>query len=222
MDEPDTRPESWLKRFSGWPIIGRLWEVPPEALKEARAEVVSATFYSTMPFWFLPVIGSVIFLNRPSLWSGVNGGELLVYAAALVGPLAYIITKRHGRFKVPDDIEEGNSESELSYPFPYGRASFYLASLLCIMSGLVFTIQRLKSLEQFKGIPLINEAGLVWLSLVIAVFSTILLFCVTAYRNMLESLERKHSDRISLALRGDEDRTYDQWLDRKGIDANPS
>ncbi len=215
MRRDKSKAHAVLRLISGWPLVGRLWEVPSDALKEARGEVVSATIYATMPFWFLPLIGVFVFLQRPSVWSGLVNGELFVYAATLVGPLAYIITKRHGRFRVPRDLEEGEEEGLLSYPFPYGRPSFYAATIICVLSGLVFTLQRLRSLDQFKNVDFINEDGLVWLSILVGALATLLLFCVTAYRNMLDSLEREHSDKISDALKNDEDTAYDQWMERK-------
>lgn len=205
-----------FSRVAGWPIIGQLCDVPTEALREARKEVVSATIYATMPFWFLPLVGSIVFLKAPNFWTGVENGELFVYGSTLVGPLAYIITKRHGRFKVPSELEDNEErETPLSYPFPYGQTSFYLATLLCIMSGFVFTVQRLKSLSEFKNIDFINETGLVWPSVFVALISTILLFCVTAYRNMLEELDKSHSDKISKALPRQEAATFERWMEVK-------
>jgi len=200
---------------AGWPIIGRLWEVPSDAIVEARREVISATFYAGMPFWFLPTIGSLIFLQRPKIWEGLANGELFIYSAALIGPLAYIITKRHGRFKIPEEIDGDLEDRGLSYLFPYGQAITYFSSFLCIMSGLIFVIQRFRSLDQLKNVQIINETGLIWLSAFVAALSTFLLFCVTAYRNMLESLDRKHSDIISSSLKKVEDTTLNEWLGRK-------
>jgi hypothetical protein len=205
--------DTWLRRFSGWPLVGRLWEVPPEALKEARKEVLSSTFYSTMPFWF-PVVGMLVFTGAPGIWDLMVDGGLLIYAAAILGPLGYIVTKRHGHFKVPSEIDDNEENASLSYRFPAMQETFYFASVVCILSGVVLTARRFAP----PGSPqnLINDAGVAALSVVVALAATFLLFCVTAYRNMIEAIERRHSDLISSSLKDATDTAFSEWLDRKG------
>jgi hypothetical protein len=211
----DEEPNWLLSRLKGWPLVGRLAEVPKDSLREARDEIASATFFGTMPFWFLPIVGWFIFLQHPSVWTSIKNGELFIYAASLVGPLAYIITKRHGRFKVPKR-DDGDEETPLSYPFPYGRSSSYLACIICVLSGAIFSIQRMRDTEVFSKVAFINEGGLVWLSVIVFLLSSLLLFCVIAYRNMLESLDRKHSDIITNSLPTQEQTLFEEWLERKG------
>jgi hypothetical protein len=151
----------WLK-FKGWPIIGRLWEVPPDALKDAREEIFSAIFWSTMPFWILPILGTVIFSQPLNFVDPISNGELFVYSATLLGPLAYVIHKRYGRFRAPTDGESGEGEP-LSYTFPYGKTFSYVVAISCILSGVVFSIQRMKDIEALKNVKFVNEVGLFWL-----------------------------------------------------------
>jgi uncharacterized membrane protein YhaH (DUF805 family) len=204
---------TWLKRLSGWPLVGRLWEVPPDAMKEARKEVLSATFYSTMPFWF-PVVGVLIFTGKPAIWDTIVEGGLFIYAAAILGPLGYIVTKRHGRFKIPSEIDENEERSSLSYRFPAMQETFYFASIVCILSGVALTARRFIDPESPQQI--INESGVAVLSIIVAIGATFLLFCVTAYRNMMEVIERQHSELISSSLKDATDHAFDEWLDRKG------
>lgn len=203
----------WLKRFAGWPLVGRLWEVPPSAMKEARKEVLSATFYSTMPFWF-PIVGLLIFTGRPRIWATIVDGGLFIYAAAILGPLGYIVTKRHGRFKVPTEIDENEERSSLSYRFPAMQETFYFASIVCILSGVALTARRF--IDPGASQQIINETGVAILSIIVALLATFLLFCVTAYRNMMEAIERQHSELISSSLKTDTEHAFDEWLDRKG------
>lgn len=208
------RRRRFLDMFAGWPMIGRLRDVPADALKEARDEILSATFFATMPFWFLPLIGMAIFSEPPQLVAGLQGGELFIYAATLVAPLAYVIHKRYGRFAVPED--EGNEEpTPLTYPFPYGKSFSYAVILICIISGVVFAIQRVEAIESLRKLRFINTSGLLWLSVIVFAIATLMLFCVTAYRNMLESLQERHSKRISHSLIQQEDDTIREWQTKK-------
>lgn len=196
------------------PLVGRLKEVPAEALREAWAEIWTTTVFAAMPFWF-PLVGLIILTNPPDLLEGIRNGELLIYAATLVGPLAYIITKRYGKF-VAKGMEAGEPDVPLTYPFPNGRLAVTIAMVICIISGIVITLQKLQASEALKGIKLINGAGLAISSIILFIVSTILLFCVSAYRNFMELLSQDHSHRISRAQQEDEKALADQWRARQG------
>lgn len=204
-----------LSKLKGWPIVGRLWEVPPDALHDARDEIVSAIFWSTMPFWILPILGIVIFAQPADFLGPISNGELFVYSATLLGPLAYVIHKRYGRFRAPRESEDDEGEP-LSYTFPYGRTFSYVVAMSCILSGVVFSIQRMKDIDALKHIKFVNDDGLFWLSVASFFVANLVLFCVLAYRNMLKGLEQKHSENISGALKRDEDRAIAEWSERKG------
>jgi hypothetical protein len=79
------------------PLIGRLGEVPREGIQQALYETLTTILFATMPFWILPVLGFFMFRPKPSLSDAFKNGEGLVYAAALLGPLFYVLTKRYGR-----------------------------------------------------------------------------------------------------------------------------
>lgn len=207
--------QNWFMKILGViPIFRRLHEVPKEALIEARTEIIYATFFSTMPFWFLPIIGGIIFLERPSFWAGIAGGELFIYAATLAGPLFYIITKRHGRFKVPSEDDEID-DTPLTYAFPDGMPLTVVTVIICILSGVIFTLRKLKDIKVLENVQIINENGLVYLSIFVFLFSTATLFCVLAYRNMLEALSEEHTERINQSLSNAENQAMENWIERK-------
>lgn len=195
------------------PVLKRLHEVPYEALKEARAEIVNTTIFAAMPFWF-PIIGYVILTQSPALLDSVRNGELLIYAATLVGPLAYIITKRYGKYVAPND-ESDQPDLPLSYPFPEGRVSVTVAMVICIISGIVITLQKIQGLPILSGIKLVNSTGLAISSIILLFVSTLLLFCVSAYRNFMELLTQEHSTKISRSQQQQEDAMASAWRARK-------
>lgn len=191
------------------PLVNRLKEVPPEALREAGAEIGITTLFAAMPFWF-PVVGRIFLQDPPDIFEGFTNGELLIYAATLVGPLAYIVTKRYGKYVAPSDTEE-QEDVPLSYPFPNGRLSVTLAMVICIISGVVITLTRIQGTDALKGIKLLDPTGLAISSVVLFLVSTLLLFCVSAYRNFMELLAQSHSTKISRAQSDEEEAMAEAW-----------
>lgn len=204
----------WKSALARVPLLGRLNEVPRDALSEASAEVWWATFFATMPFWMPPMLGYVFFREPTTIWSGIKDGDLLIYASALVGPLVYIIGKRYGTFRVPFG-DENEEKRKLSYQFPFARISMALSMIICALSAIVFTIKKFTSLLKIANEDLINQSGVAWISILIFFIGTVLLFCVTSYRNMLEKLGEEHSDQISNALPTQEREIAAQWMDRR-------
>jgi hypothetical protein len=170
-----------------------------------------------MPFWILPILGTVIFSQPLNFVDPISNGELFVYSATLLGPLAYVIHKRYGRFRAPPGDSEGEGEP-LSYTFPYGKTFSYVVAISCILSGVVFSIQRMKNIDALKSVKFVNDNGLFWLSVSTFFIANLVLFCVLAYRNMLKGFEDKYSNRISGALKRDEDTALVEWTESKGDD----
>lgn len=195
------------------PLVDRLYEVPADSIREARSEILMTTIFATMPFWF-PIIGLLILNDPPSLLEGIRNGELLIYAATLVGPLAYIITKRYGNYVVRGEADD-QQDLPLSHPFPNGRMSVTVAMIICIISGIVVTLQKVQGSSLLNGIKLINTTGLAVASIILFILSTILLFCVSAYRNFIEHLSQDQSRQISRAQPDGEDNLARQWRDRR-------
>lgn len=195
------------------PVLGRLREVPSEALREARHEVASTLFFAGMPFWF-PMVANLLFDQPLPFLHGVRNGDLFIYAASLVGPITYITTKRYGRHVAPNDDPE-QPDIPLSYPFPYGRSAVTIAMVICIVSGLVLTLQRLQFIPQIQSLKLVNETSLSVISVVSLLVSTVLIFAVSSYRNFIELLAEKHSNKISNAQREDENSIMSAWKQRR-------
>ncbi len=191
------------------PLVNRLKEVPKEALNEAAAEIGITTIFAAMPFWF-PIVGRIFLKEPPSLFDGLTNGELMIYASTLVGPLAYIITKRYGKYITPTGIDDGDSVP-LSYPFPNARLCVTVAMVICIIAGVVITLTRIQQTDALKSIQIIDPVGLAVSSVVLFFVSTILLFCVSAYRNFIEHMAQTDSTRISRAQANDEEALAAAW-----------
>jgi hypothetical protein len=174
-------------------------------LMNALYEVSSATFFATMPLWFLPTIGRFFFAGPTSLSDALKTGELFIYSAALSGPLVYIITKRYGEFspwKKP-----GGPSFPLTISFPYGGLFVTFSAVMCIVSGFAFAILQNPVFETEADLARFNPSGIISLSTWCFWLSTAVLYCVTAYKNMLEQAGR--------AAAGEEDKFVDAWLEQK-------
>lgn len=206
--------QSTFSRFIAQiPILRRLPEVPPDARKEARHEIINTTIFAGMPFWF-PLLCYAILIQPPPLLESLRNGELLIYAATLVGPLAYITTKRYGRFVAPND-DPSQPDHPLSYPFPEGRNAVTLAMVICIIAGVVVTLQKLQTLPILGGVKIINPNGLAISSLVVLIVSTLLIYCVSSYKNFMDILSQEKSNDISRSQSEQEDALAAAWRARK-------
>lgn len=209
----DERRNLLRRILSRLPLLGRLGEVPPDALKEARDEVLTTTLFAGMPFWF-PLLAYLVMTHPPALLEGLRRGDLLIYSASLVGPLTYIITKRYGRYVARSDNPD-EPDTPLSLPFPYGRSSVALAMVICIISGVVITLEKLAYLPSTTNLHLIYEPGLAITSVAVFLIATTLIFCVASYRNLIEGLAQKYSDKIIRAQAEDEDKLARNWHERQ-------
>lgn len=197
------------------PLVKQLREVPAEALKEAASEVLTTTIFAAMPFWF-PIVAWFFLNDPPDFFDSVRNGELLIYAATLVGPVAFIITKRYGKF-VAESPDGDDTDWPLTYPFPMGRQSAIIAMIICTISGIVITLQKLQESDSLKSIQLINKNGLALASVAIFILATMLLYCVSAYRNFMDLSALAHATRISRAQSEAEDDLADQWHARRQV-----
>lgn len=195
------------------PIVGRLGEVPSDALKEAKQEFYWTLFFSTMPFWLSPILGAILFQDRSHFLSSFESGQLAIYAATLVGPLAYIVFKKYGRHKAPK-VNGSDEERPLSYPFPYGRLTFALTAIICLIAGVIFLAQNLQKIPALSNLQVVSSIGLIGLSVLIFIIANILLFCVIAYRNMLDAFGDEESETISRALPESDAEAFSKWKKR--------
>ena len=169
-------------------------------------EFLTTTFFATMPLWFLPTIGRLMFNQEVPFEEAVKSGELFVYSAALAGPLIYTITKRYGNFSTNFGRSEGRMFS-LSISFPYGIISLAIAGIACVLSGFAFTFLKNPAFTNPHDLSRLNFRGIVILSWVIFLALNLVLFCVTAYRNMLDDVSRSNV--------GQEDEFLQRWIENK-------
>lgn len=191
------------------PLIGRLGEVPREGIQQALYETLTTILFATMPFWILPVLGFFMFRPKPSLSDAFKNGEGLVYAAALLGPLFYVLTKRYGRWALRRADRERQLAS-LSMSFPYGTSFVTITALTCVISGFAFALLR-------RGLssPDIDRQGIETLSWVLVGGATLIFFLITAYRNMLDDLASNKADSVIEEQPRSEDAFLGKWLGAK-------
>lgn len=189
------------------PLLGSLPDCSRENLRDAFYEVSAATIFATMPLWFLPIIGKYLFTNPISIDEGIKTGELFIYSAALSGPLVYVIMKRYGDFTT--DINKWSRKNlPLTIQFPYGGWFVGISLIMCILSGFAFSFLKNPIFTRPEDITRINFAGIIELSWISFFVSTLVLFCVTAYKNMLENIARESQPR-------QEDEFYNRWMGEK-------
>ena len=194
------------------PIFKRLPDVPAKAKQEARNEVVTTTIIASLPFW-LPLFISLITFEIPfSFAKGVAEGDLLIYAATLVAPVAYIITRRYGKWFAAS--QRGNEEYDLTLSFPEGLPIVILSILICVLSAAVLTLRYTSPVFEYEPWSP-RSFGVVILSLVFALLSSGIIYSVAAYRNFIENLTSGKAELISNAQREDEQSFFEEWRERQ-------
>ena len=166
------------------PFVGQLPDCSWNDLKDAFVEVLIATAFSTMPIWFLPVLGQAIFTVPISSNDAVRTGEYFLFSAALVGPLIYIITKTYGE---RDDAPK-TPFMRYKIHFPFGSWFVFVSVGICLLSSVAFTILRNPLFKQTELAKIINYNGVITASWVTFIVATVIFFCATAYRNSLEHI----------------------------------
>lgn len=192
----------WRRYVHYIPFVGRLPDCSGKDLLQAAIEVGIATLFSTMPLWFLRVVGP-IFLKETPASDAMQTGELFLFSTTLVGPLIYIITKNYG------EIDRTSSHSLLSYriSFPYGFSFVLFSVLTCLISSIAFTILRNPLFDKRQLDSIINYESVMNVSWWTFWFSILIFFCATAYRNSIEH--------IGEAMRGSEIDFAREWDSRK-------
>lgn len=191
------------------PLLGRLNEVPRAGLQQALYETLTTILFATMPFWILPVLGSFMFTPKPTFGEAFKNGEGLVYAAVLLGPLFYVLTKRYGRWALRR-ADRARNANALSMSFPYGTAFVAITALTCVISGFAFALLR-------RGLTSsdINRSGIETLSWILVIGATAIFFLITAYRNMLDDLAANRAESVIEEQPRGEDAFLGKWLGAK-------
>ncbi len=188
------------------PLVGRLGEVPSTERRQALYETLTTTLFAMMPFWVLPVLGYFLYQPKPGLDAALRKGEGLIYAAALLGPLVYVLTRRYGRFNLLSS--ERKVASPLSMSFPYGGLFVTITALSCAVAGFAFASM------QRSGAG-IDQNGVRLLSWIMMIGATLIFFLVTAYSNMLDGLEKEKSEMIVEEQPRQENEFLDDWMKAK-------
>jgi hypothetical protein len=166
--------------------------------REAGSETAITTFFSTMPLWIMPILGPVIFQSEidftDHLKSTIQGGELFVYCAALLGPLVYIITRKYG------EIRKSDGTFNLAISFPHGLAFILFSVLICIIAGFAFSLMKNPALITQSTAFKLNHSGIFWLSIALYLLSLYCFFSASVYRNAMSGFVKSgHADEDSFA-----------------------
>lgn len=180
----------FLAVFRWLPFCGEFHKCSPKDFKEAAVELGITTIFSTLPLWALPLLGPFIFKTDVSFTEQVvatiSGGELLVYCAALVGPLIYIITRRYGEIRSKSESPSNSKFSNrfgLVIAFPHGTAFILFSAAICLLAGFVFSLMKNPALS--NDATKLNVDGIFWTSIVLYLFSLYCFFSASAYRNAM-------------------------------------
>ena len=194
-----------VEKTTRWiPVIGRLWDCRSEHIREAFYEVLCVLLFSTLPLWFFPLIGNILFkTDLPLYQETVSGGELLIYAASLSGAMVYFIAKRYGSV---DAQATGERILPMSISFPYGRLLIISSALICMFSAATFFIIKLQkymiiSVNSMETRDFIDTAGIEQTSWFLFLLSTLLFFCSVSFRNFLEDNPGFRNDSEDALLR---------------------
>ncbi len=164
-------------------LSGDFYKCDRKNFSDAGVEFFVALLFSTMPLWLFPIFSPLIFqADMPGISSYIKGGELFIYAAALMGPLIYIIAKRYGEF-------EKDSKFKLSISFPHGMTFVVMAMLICVFSGLFIGIIRSPLVQSYSN--KLNMGGIFWASILTYSMSLYIVFTASVYRNALEDHVRR-------------------------------
>jgi hypothetical protein len=189
--------------------------------REAAIEVLITTVFSSMPLWLSPLVGPLILKTDASyteyIVSTVSGGELLVYCAALAGPLTYIITRKYGERS--DETGERNSAAVRRFgyaiAFPHGASFMFFSAMICIVSGFSFSL--MKNPAMSSDLTKLNVDGIFWTSSALYLFSLYCIFWASAYRNAMAPFIGRDNDGggdPARAATKEEDDFSQQWEER--------
>ena len=173
------RGRSVRKKFVAWK--DRLkHQLSRPSLKEASKEVAITVGTATLPIWFFPLMGLILFNPTRSfhlLEDSVSNGELFLFSTSLVGPLIYIL------FRVYDPQETSfKAKYRTSLVFPNSLLFAVIIFLICITAAAVFGLQKIS--PDFSA-STISKPGYIILSAIMFVVSVASLLVATKSRNEL-------------------------------------
>ena len=147
---------------------------------EAAKEVFATVLLAVLPVW----LGAVVLMLIPRasvrhyVGEFLSSGEALLVAAALLGPIVYMITKKYG------DLPKS-----LTLHFPQGWFFVLLWVVMCMMITAVFGAQRFYA-QAVAGsgtdAALFDVPWMQGFSSVILLLAITSLYIVTVFRNFVE------------------------------------
>lgn len=160
-------------------IIAQVRSCQRDSLIEARNEVIATVFASTVPVWlgaFLALLISKQGGPGTVLLDFLQGKEGLLLAAALVGPMMYVITKGYGELPRPFTIK-----------FPHALFITLAVALVWTIAAAIFavssTVETGTASSSASNLVHINETAMIWVSSITLCVSIALMFAVSALRN---------------------------------------
>jgi hypothetical protein len=167
--------------FSKIPIIGILSHISKTATKEASVDLSLTLIFATLPIWFGGAIltindyfGKISSADRSmsnflatycqAIFKTISNGELLMYAAATLGPTLYLGVSSFGK--------KGK-------PFPWIRPQLVAAILINLFASVLFFVARDKG---YAG-----EIAFVYTTIFFYILALILLFPAMAYDQQTRS-----------------------------------
>lgn len=172
--------------FSSIPIVGQLSHCSKVHLREAAYEVGCIILFSTLPLWFFPSISAIIYIKDFDVSEFISQGELFIYAASFCGTMVYIISKQYGQFQRATELGSGPPLG-VTIRFPYGGLFVTTSAIICMISAAAFF--SLRTFDEFRGSSALSLdlGGVRILSWALFVVSTVLFYCATAYRNLIDT-----------------------------------
>jgi hypothetical protein len=150
------------------------------SFKEASKEVAITVGTATLPIWFFPLMGLILFSPTRSfhlLEDSVSNGELFLFSTSLVGPLIYIL------FRVYDPQETSfKAKYRTSLVFPNNLLFAVIIFLICITAAAVFGLQKIN--PNFSA-STISKPGYIILSAIMFIVAVASLLVATKSRNEL-------------------------------------
>lgn len=146
---------------------------------EASKEVVITVLCSTVALWLGVIFAWVSPTYHVShyLDTFILSGEFLLLSTALVGPIFYIITKRYG-----SDLPAPTSRY-----FLQGWLFIVLALFVCLIASAIFGYNRVSSpVGNAAHGGSLNFGPMAWLSVIMFVLSTLILFLVITIENFMD------------------------------------
>lgn len=159
-------------------IFSSLGECSKESKAEARSEVFTIFLTSMVPVW----LGALLATMYSDYTSGLgiiskflNGNEALLFCAALLGPMAYTLTKSYGR---------SNGKTTLRFP----HSLFFLLTLLVVYTIATSSFAFDFAIGENKPITTVDGSRkLFWYSIFFLGISFCVLYVAFVLRNNLPS-----------------------------------